>query len=277
MNDGQFREVLSHLGLSWEGYRKVRKGVKKRLARHLHELRCRNVEAYLRLLDEDPKALREARELLTVSISRFFRDRRLWEVIASRIIPRLMERKDPIIRVWSAGCGAGEEAMSFLILWDWARRERGEGPEIQIWATDLNPRVLDRGRQGVYGESSLREVPQRIREDYFQPLDHGKWKIASGLPEQIRWEARDLLSDDPPEKDLHLIFLRNSLFTYYREDHRRKVLTRLLEALRPGGFLAIGAHEKLPSGVPGLRALAEYPSLFQKEEAGGEDRWPRTF
>lgn len=267
MEDEQFRKVLSHLGLSWEGFRKVRQGVKKRLARHMQELRCQNVDGYLRLLDEDPKALKKARELLTVSISRFFRDRKLWEVIAEKIIPRLMERGDPIIRIWSAGCGAGEEAMSFQILWDFARRERGEGPEIQIRATDLNPQVLDRAWQGIYGTSSLREVPRRIREDYFQPLDDRRWKIASCLPERIHWEARDLLNGDPPRRDFHLIFLRNSLLTYYREDLQRKVLTRLVEALRPGGFLVIGAHEKLPPGFRGLRALAEYRSLFQKEEA----------
>ncbi|MEW6112375.1 MAG: hypothetical protein AB1664_09630, partial [Thermodesulfobacteriota bacterium] len=79
MTDDEFRQILDHFRLSWHGYRKVRKGVKKRLAKHMHELQCKTGEAYLDKVTHDPDVKKHAEALLTVTISRFLRDRRLWE------------------------------------------------------------------------------------------------------------------------------------------------------------------------------------------------------
>ena len=62
----------------------MRKGVKKRIHRHMQELGCRNVEAYLLALDEDREVKEQCERLLTVSISRFFRDRGLWQTVDVR-------------------------------------------------------------------------------------------------------------------------------------------------------------------------------------------------
>jgi len=72
MDDGQFRILLEYLQYSWTGYRKVRKGVKKRMQRHMQQLGCRNVMDYLKILDLEPGTRHECELLMTVSISRFF-------------------------------------------------------------------------------------------------------------------------------------------------------------------------------------------------------------
>jgi len=89
MDNQQFCQLLRHLGLSWTGYRKVRKGVKKRIARHMQDLGCRNVSAYLVELDRRNDARLDCERLMTVSISRFFRDRKLWETLQKNILPVL--------------------------------------------------------------------------------------------------------------------------------------------------------------------------------------------
>ena len=74
MHDDQFRIILNHFGLSRDGYRKVRKGVKKRINRHMQYCGCHTVNAYLMKLDQNRSLKGECERLLTVSISRFFRD-----------------------------------------------------------------------------------------------------------------------------------------------------------------------------------------------------------
>ncbi len=117
MNDQHFHQLLQHLGLSWRGYRKVRKGVKKRICRHMYQLGCRDVSTYLLKLDKNEDARLQCEQNMAVSISRFFRDRKLWETLEKEILPELIEKHREKIAVWSAGCACGEEVYSLKILW----------------------------------------------------------------------------------------------------------------------------------------------------------------
>ena len=86
MDDAQFRKLLEFLRYSRAGYRRVRKGVKKRIQRHMQRLGCRDITAYLSLLENQADCRYECELLMTVSISRFFRDRRLWQMLENQII-----------------------------------------------------------------------------------------------------------------------------------------------------------------------------------------------
>ncbi len=93
MDDQQFRQLLNLFGFSWKGYRKVRKGVKKRINRHMKELGCRNMAAYLAELEKEDEARQHCELLLTVSISRFFRDREFWRTLEKKLLPELIRKK----------------------------------------------------------------------------------------------------------------------------------------------------------------------------------------
>ena len=109
MDDIQFKLLLDRLGYSWAGYRKVRKGVKKRIRRHMRRLGCRDIIAYLNLLQVQSDSRQECELLMTVPISRFFRDRRLWLMLENRWLPDILAGNHSQIAVWSAGCACGEE------------------------------------------------------------------------------------------------------------------------------------------------------------------------
>jgi len=109
MDDLQFQELLQYLGLSWRGYRKVRKGVKKRIRRHMHLLGCHDVSEYLAELEKDDDVKKQCELMMTVSISRFFRDQMLWQVLENEILPGLIQVYKEKLLVWSAGCACGEE------------------------------------------------------------------------------------------------------------------------------------------------------------------------
>jgi chemotaxis protein methyltransferase CheR len=267
MDDESFQQILQFFSLSWSGYRKVRKAVKKRLVRHMLECGCRKVRDYLLLLEEDPEAIREARKLLTVSISRFFRDHRLWEVMDDCVIPKLLREADTVcqrpVRVWSAGCSCGEEVYSLHIVWDQVGRRFSVMPPLEVWATDANPEVLERARLGVYPRSSVKGLPSLLLHDCFVPISKG-FAILDALKDGIHWMKHDFVSELPPGVTFDLIFLRNNLLTYYEQTVKERVFLQILAALRTGGFLVLGDNEQIPIEDVPLRRFSECGCIFEK-------------
>jgi chemotaxis protein methyltransferase CheR len=266
MDDDQFRRLLNRFGLSWSGYRRVRKGVKKRIRRHMKAVGCQDFEVYLAALDGD-LALREKCEvLMTVSISRFFRDHALWETLENQILPEIIRRDTERVKVWFAGCACGEEVFSFAILWDRLRDRFQTMPEISLLATDMNSVYLDRAHRRLFSLSSLKEVPEDVRLKYFKPLGKGnQYRIASSLAGGISWRLHHLLHD-PPDRNFHLIFLRNNLLTYYQDALKTAAFLKVVDCLAPGGLLIIGSHEKRPLETNDLLPYSGYSYVFQNRD-----------
>ena len=265
MDDQKFRNLLDVFGLSWEGYRRIRKGVKKRIRRHMQQLKCPSVESYLLTLEQSQDLRQECELLLTVSISRFFRDRVLWNTLENQIIPSIMMKNRDSLKVWSAGCACGEEVYSFKIIWEESKSVAENLPKLDLWATDMNPLYLDKARSGRYPRSSLREVPEKIRSVYFESQKGGKeYEVMPFLKENIVWELHHLLSE-PPASDFHLIFLRNNLLTYYDERLAVPAFQKIVESLAPNGYLIIGSHENLPPSASHLTLTGGVPYLFHHE------------
>jgi len=264
MDDNEFRQLLARFGLSWDGYRKVRKGVKKRLYRHMHRLGCTTVQAYFLALDEDNKTRQECERLMTVSISRFFRDQRLWQYLEKETLPAIMRDYEKGMRVWSAGCALGEEVYSFKILWHRIVGWKGPLAELHMVATDMNPDYLRRARAGVYPPSSLREVPGPWKDLYFIREKGQQYGVATYLKKGIVWQVGNVLAASAG-LDFQIIFLRNSLLTYYLEATKTPAFQNVLNSLAQDGFLIIGAHETIPAAARGLLSSRGHPSVFQKE------------
>jgi chemotaxis protein methyltransferase CheR len=231
----------------------------------MHEIRCRNIEEYIMAIEKDRKERLQFEHLMTVSISRFFRDRKLWETIKDRILPLLTPKTSQALNVWSAGCAAGEEVYSFKILWESFRKSCTNISNIYILATDIRPEYLDRAKAAVYLGSSMREVSQDIRSTYFETAPRGKFALKSWMKDGIVWQVHDLLSD-PPGIACDLIFLRNNLLTYYVDEFKIPTVKRILDRLAPGGFLIIGSHERMPVEVADLKPWEESTIIFQKEK-----------
>ena len=264
MDDDQFRILLDYLQYSWSGYRKVRKGVKKRIARHMNQLHCGNMADYIKLLDRQPDIRKECELQMTVSISRFFRDRRLWELLERRWLPDMVNRNLKVLKTWSAGCACGEEAYSFKIIHEQFDRSSGPLPELELLATDMNPRYLERARSGIYNRSSLKEVTPELRETYFESRRGGRqYMVKDSLRAGIRWEQH-ILTTEPPGTGFNFIFLRNNILTYCRPQAREQSVIRMLNSLSDGGLLIIGCHEKLPFQPASLRPMPELSYVFRK-------------
>jgi len=221
------------------------------------------MEEYLQALKETPLLRLECDRLMTVSISRFFRDRALWKTLGNDVLPAVVARGTPLVKAWSAGCACGEEVYSLKIVWDMLSGHVHALPRVDILATDLNPLYLEKAKAGVYSKSSLKEVPESLRPLFF--IGHGKGvpytAIKPALKRNIRWVAKDLLSGVPDER-FHLIFMRNNLLTYYDAALIAETFRKVLDCLERHGYLVIGAHEKIPSITHRLRPLKKLPCIF---------------
>src|SRR4051812_29677292 len=149
---GFLQWALPRLGLRWAGYRKVRRQVCRRLARRLAELGVADLDAYRARLESDRAEWDALRALTPVTISRFARDRAVFDALAREVVPAIAgaARREgrERLRAWSAGCASGEEAYTLALLW----------PQMDVLATDVHDAVLERARRAAYPDSSLREL-----------------------------------------------------------------------------------------------------------------------
>jgi len=262
LGDEEFRQLLETLDRPWSGFRKVRKGVKKRLRRHMTSIGCRSTNDYLERIARDPAIRSECEQCLTVTISRFYRDRRLWEYLYESILPALSLRFPDGLHVWSAGCANGEEPYSLSLLWESLAAANPSLPPLEILATDNQETCLDNARLGIYPLSSLKEVPEPLRQNWFHKVPGRKmWRICDQPAGRINWQCHQLLGK-PPQGPFHLILLRNNLLTYYRGSAMATTLAAIVQLLPDGGVLIVGSHEHPPDSALGLFRDNECPWVY---------------
>ncbi|MDH3239536.1 MAG: methyltransferase domain-containing protein [Alphaproteobacteria bacterium] len=247
---------LPILGLRWAGYRRVHRQVCKRLARRLAALRLADLAAYRAYIEGHNEEWAEVEAACLIPISRFFRDRAVFDLLADRVLPKIARRKQAAggaIRCWSLGCASGEEPYSLNILWKLGPGRRFPGMALDILASDAAPHLLARARRGCYGAGSLKEVPASWRDEAFErqgPLYCVKAPFRSGIAFVHADASRTL-----PEGPFDLLMCRNVVFTYFDAARQADMLARLRAVMAPGGYLVVGRKEELPVGREEFEAL----------------------
>jgi chemotaxis protein methyltransferase CheR len=263
LGDDEFRRLLKHLDRPWSGFRKIRKGVKKRVRRHMQAAGCTSIDAYLDLLNRNAQAYAECQRCLTVTISRFFRDPRLWDHLRTRVLPELIKRFPERLTAWSAGCANGEEPYTLAMIWEQLAAMLPPPPILEILATDAEPACILRAKAGRYPQSSFREMPEDFRKRWFQKTPGSRWwQIDAYLRARVRWRVHQLL-EDPPKRCFQLILLRNNLLTYYQGPVMTTALERIAASLAKGGVLVVGSHERLPPMGVALTRDPESPWVYR--------------
>jgi chemotaxis protein methyltransferase CheR len=244
------------MGLRWAGFRRVRRQVCRRLRGRVAELGLPGPPAYRARLLADPDEWAVLDGLMSVTISRFARDRAVFAALEHDVVPALMAAARAggrtRLRAWSAGCASGEEPATLALLWNVALAASHPGLTLDVLATDVGDAVLERARRAVYAPGTLRELPDPWVDGGFDRRPDGTLALRAehrGLVTVRRHDVRAA----PPEgvAAFDLVLCRNLAFTYFTPDVQRAVLARLATALRPGGALVIGLHERLPQpGAP---------------------------
>jgi chemotaxis methyl-accepting protein methylase len=257
-------------GIDFSLYR--RSTVERRLGRRMNLTRSRSYGEYFSLLERNPHEYDLLLKCLTIKVSRFFRNKPLFDLLSDEIFPEIMAGKKPgeekSLRIWSAGCSHGEEAYSVAItLLEWLR-ERGRSPgehHLSIFATDIDEDALCLARKGEYAMESLREADREIVDKYFAPVQveavgacsppdaartSARYRLIEPVLQLVCFCKHDLASQtkmSPPAglfSNYDLILCRNVLI-YFSKALQERAFFNLWRSLNPGGYLVLGRSEAI--------------------------------
>jgi len=280
MVDKEFSALLAHVrrerGLDYGQYKES--FLRRRLA---VRMRARGVESYreyLAVLQSGPAELDALLDALTINVSYFFRDRAAIGALRDSVLAPLLARRAETgqrhLTAWSAGCAAGEEPYSVVMLLadllggsfaDW---------KLEIDATDIDAAALARARRGVYQRVSFSpgggSIPQHLLQAHYVArffiYDEDRFTIRPEIRSLVTFRRHDL-TQTPPRPRYDLILCRNVLI-YFARQHQERIISHLLHHLEPGGYLMLGMAEMLPlslvgrvESVDGRRRIYRKPSM----------------
>ena len=200
-------------------------------------------EDYKRLLCEDETEQRALLDALSVNVTSFFRNPKVWEALRD-VLVRLSGKGT--IRVWSAACSDGREAYSLAML---ARDEPAvDADALEIVATDIKPSIVRAARRGEYRGSETNDLADELVPigDYarFIERDGDEFRVSEQIRDVVSFRTHDLIREEPPGT-FDLVLCRN-LFIYIDSSAKEAVFETLRSALTPGGYLTIGMTETIP-------------------------------
>lgn len=189
---------------------------------------------------------------LNNTYSEFFRDPLTFSLLEKSILPDIFSEKarkgDKQIRIWVAGCAAGQEAYTFAILLDSLAKSWDFPVTRSIFATDISESELNIARKGVYNVTSLQNIQLRNIRNYFKK-NNGSYTIIDNLKDWVDFSQYDLL-------DKHLLSPPNSIFggfdlisccnlmLYYQADIRNFFIKKMHDCLSLGGIIVTGDTER---------------------------------
>lgn len=242
------RMLREKAGLSFDDSR--REALTLCVSTRMGQLSMTDVDGYLELLESDAGAA-ERQALLdevTVPETHFFRNPPQIRALRRHVLPELLRQaaQSRRLRVWSAGCSTGEEPYTVAML----IREllpSTAGWDVEVTATDISARALARAAEARYAERSF------VMTD---PLDLARWfvldtdrrghTVRPEVRELVRFAPHNLISDPPimASGECDLLLCRN-VTIYFDRDTTRRLMQRLHDCLRPGGYLFLGHAETL--------------------------------
>lgn len=219
-----------------------RSSLMRRFQHRMHSVKIATYQSYLEYLRLHPAEYQALLADVFINVTSFFRDRDAWDYLATEVIPKIIanQRSDEPIRVWSAGCAAGQEICSLLILLAEALGLEACLQRVQCFATDIDTAALAQARQATFSNLEMVGMAPEYLQKYFQQTKKG-YVFHPELRRLIIFSQHDLTQDAPMSR-IDLLMCRNVLI-YFNSDAQAAILARFHFALKNTGFLFLGKAE----------------------------------
>ncbi|TDH29353.1 protein-glutamate O-methyltransferase CheR [Segetibacter sp. 3557_3] len=252
-------EVFRLYGYDFTNY--ARASLKRRINRIIIIDRFPSFAELLYRVKHDPSYFKRLVEELTVNVTEMFRDPAVFKTIREEILPVLAT--NPFIRIWHAGCATGEEVYSMAILLEEANLLH----KSLLYATDLNPTVIENIRRGIFPLSQMKQYSENYnlsggKKDFSQyyTANYDRAKFDDRLKAKMITATHNLVSDRS-FNEFNLIFCRNVLI-YFDKQLQDKVFSLFDESLQKLGFLVLGSKENLRFS----KVAKKFAQLHEKEK-----------
>jgi chemotaxis protein methyltransferase CheR len=239
--------------------------LRRRMRTAMSRFDCRTLSQLQDKLLHDATVFPALLDFLTVQVSEMFRDPGYFRALREQVVPLL--RTYPSLKVWVAGCSAGEEAYSLAIL----LQEEGLLSKTIIYATDINSRTLQKAAAGVYEVERIAGFTANHRNsgarnslsDYYTAA-YGLAVFDKSLKDRIVFSDHSLATDSV-FAEVQLVSCRNVLI-YFNRVLQDRALGLFRDALCRQGFLGIGAKESIRFSSQAGAFLDFVPAerIFQK-------------
>jgi len=235
-------DVVELYGYDFTNY--SRASMKRRIARLIVKDRFSSFAEFRYRLRADKLYFKRFVEEITVNVTEMFRDPSFYKSLREDVLPLLATW--PVIRIWHAGCASGEEVYSMAIL----LHEANLLNKSLLYATDINPTVLEKVRHGIYPISQMKQYSENYiasggRADFssYYTAQYNSAKFDEVLGKRIVLATHNLVSDRS-FNEFQLILCRNVMI-YFDKDLQDRVLQLFDQSLEPLGFLALGSKETI--------------------------------
>lgn len=235
-------DLLDNYGYDFGDYAKA--SLKRRINRLFTLDKFPSFAEFRYRIKKDETYFRRFVEEITVNVTEMFRDPSFYKALRDEVLPVLATY--PLIRIWHAGCSTGEEVYSMAIL----LHEANLLHKSLLYATDLNPDVLERAKSGIFPLSVMKQYSENYIEAggkgdfssyYISRYDHAKFEKL--LTSKMIFATHNLVSDRS-FNEFQVIMCRNVMI-YFERELQDRVLTLFDQSLEQLGFLALGSKETL--------------------------------
>ncbi|MFY7788666.1 MAG: chemotaxis protein CheB, partial [Thermoflexibacteraceae bacterium] len=227
----------------------------RRLEKRIAALQLKNIDDYLKFLENNPKEVDTLFDTILIGVTSFFRDKEAFESLEEYIAKIVQaKRKTETIRIWVVGCATGEEAYSIAIILKKLLKKYEKECGVQLFATDIDEKAIAKARKGVYPAHTLTEMPEDLIEQYF--LKKGNdYELIKPIRSMVLFSKHDI-TNNPPFLKLDLITCRN-LLIYFGTNLQKQIMPVFHYALNPHGYLFLGKSE----------TVGHFSSLFSTVDA----------
>jgi len=231
-------EAANLLNINFDGYKL------KRVQRRTDSLmRRHNIDDYedcIKMLKTDDSFKDAYLNHFTINTSEFFRNPKSFKYLENKVLPELIKKNNDKIKIWSAPCSNGSEPYTIAIILN----ELGlNNSEYEILASDLDKEILKKAKKACYNSSSLKNVPDRLMDKYFEPVpdENDLFQLSKKIKNAVRFEKKDLINERY-SSNWDLILSRN-FFIYLTKEQKDILTEKFTENLKDEGYLFLGNTE----------------------------------
>lgn len=253
--------ISREVRLDFSEYKKAT--IIRRINHRMHINGVSSYKQYIQFLKKNAEEIDLLYREFLIGVSRFFRDKEAFDILAKQIIPVLVRsRKDgETLKIWSVGCSTGEEPYSVSILIQEELRKQGKQLDVKIFATDIDKTALERASKGFYSESIKADIPPELLKKYFVPKGD-LYQVKETIRRPIIFSYHNVTTD-PGFNRIDLLSCRN-LLIYLNNDLQQRVLALLHYALNLHGYLFLGSSESVGDLSRYLDVVHGKSKLWQK-------------
>jgi len=231
------KDILSYTGIDLDCYKEEQ--MKRRINSFILRKSYKGYDDYFDHIRNDVKVCDEFLSYMTINVSEFYRNPEQWTVLENELLPDLLKKKGGKLKIWSAACSTGDEPYSMvMLLLKYLPIEF-----IEVLATDIDKQIIEKAKNGLYSENSLKNLPKEFIERYFTKIGSNSYKISDDIKRCVTFKQHNLLGDDY-FKNMDLILCRNVLI-YFTEQAKNQIYKKFYDALSPNSLLFIGSTEQI--------------------------------